>query len=504
MRRCGLKEAKMLTDAQVRLIRRKMKEGKTQEAAAAAASVSVRTARKWQDGPLPSQAKEPRSWRTRKDPFDGLWENEVVPLLELDTKGKLEAKTILEELRLAHADKISFGHLRTLQRRVREWRAMHGGEKEVYFEQAHPPGREAALDFTDARELRITIEGQPLRHLLFELVLVHSSWTWLCVAFGETFEALIDGLQRALWALGGVPEVLRTDNLSAATHELRRGGGRGLTKRFADVCDHLGIARVTRINPGKSHENGAIEQRHFRTKKQLEQALILRGNRDFTSVEVYEQWAREVVDNQHNRHIEDKLRQEQLVLRPLPARAVPATTVFHSKVRKWSTVTIGHRRYSVPSRLIGHTVELQVHPNTVELRYGDKLVDVFPRLRGQRTVRVDYRHIIGSLVKKPGAFAQYRFREELFPSMTFRLAYDALVSLHGERADIEYVRILDLAATTMECTVEQALKELLSCSTHLDYRAVQALASPPNSEHPMITIKEPDLAVYDELLGGGA
>ena len=494
----------LVTDVQVRLLRTKMKEGKTQEAAAASAGMSPRSARKWQAGPMPSESKKRRNWRTRDDPFESSWEDEVVPILEADERGKLEAKTLLEELCRRHPEKYTMKHLRTMQRRVRDWRALRGPDKEVYFEQVHEPGREAALDFTHASELDITVEGQPLRHLLFQLVLSYSGWTWASVAFGETFEALVDGLQRGLWKLGGAAKVLRMDNMSAATHELKRGGGRSLTKRFADVCEHLGIEKVTRINPGKSHENGVVEQRNHRTKRLLEQALILRGSRDFGSVERYEDFVQSTLDEMHNRHVENKLATERPLFRSLPARAVPAFTASHPIVKRWSTIIVGKRTYSVPSRLIGREVEARLCANTVEVRYRDEVIEVSARLRGQQEHRIDYRHVVGSLVRKPGAFARYRFREELFPSMVFRRAYDALRASHGDRADIEYVRVLHLAATTMECTVAKVLAEILDGDRSFDYASVEVAVRPRDVEHPDIQIGVPDLAVYDGLLRGGA
>jgi len=245
----------MVSDAQVRLLRQKRMEGKTQEAAAAAAGMSVRTARTWARGPLPAAGKTPRSWRTRPDPFAAVWEQDIVPLLTADDAGVLEATTVLDVVAERHGTRYGPSQLRTLQRRVRDWRALHGPGQEVYFEQVHPPGREAAVDFTHASELGVTIAGTLPRHLLFQFVLSASGWRWVAIAFGETFEALVAGLQGALWALGGVPAVLRSDNLSAATHELKRSGGRALTTRFAAVLDHYGMAS-TRIRPGEGTKTG--------------------------------------------------------------------------------------------------------------------------------------------------------------------------------------------------------------------------------------------------------
>lgn len=478
-------------------------EGKTQEAAAAAAGMSVRAARKWQSGPLPSAGKQARWWRTRGDPFSEVWESKVVPLLESDEEGKLQAKTVFEVLDEEQPGTFEPGQLRTLQRRIRDWRAVHGPGKEVYFQQEHPPGREGQLDFTHATELGVTIAGVPFMHLLFQFVLSYSGWRYVCVALGETFEALVAGLQGALWELSGAPEVARSDNLSAATRELKESRGRVVTKRFAAVLDHYDM-RSTRIRPRKSHENGVAEKGNDTLKTALEQALLVRGSRDFASRPEYDAFRGEVVARL-NARCAARLAQERAHLRPLPAAPLPAYSTYHPKVRKWSTARISGRTYSVPSRLIGHEVEVRVHADEVEVYYRDTLVETMPRLRGSATARIDYRHVIWSLVRKPGAFARYRFREELFPTLVFRRAYDALRMHRGDRADVEYVRILHLAASTMEAQVEPALTTLLESGAPFDYIAVKQLAAPEPTAVPTLSVPStPDLALYDRLLAGGA
>jgi hypothetical protein len=493
----------MVTDEQVRLLRQKRMKGKSQESAAAAAGMSVRTARKWESGALPSTSKQPRAWRTRRDPFEGVWGEEIVPLLVRDEDRVLQATTLLELLDGRYPGRFGAGQLRTLQRRIRDWRAVAGPEREVYFEQTHPPGREAQLDFTHGTELGVRIAGEAFDHLLFEFVLCFSGWRWVSLAFGETFEALVDGLQGALWELGGVPEVARSDNLSAATHELKRSGGRALNERFAGVLAHYGL-RSTRIHPGRSHENGVVEQAHHRLKSALAQALVIRGSRDFETVEQYVAFVQEVVARL-NRPSLARLAEEREHLRPLPASRIPGYTVYRVKVRRWSTIRISNKTYSVPSRLRGHEVEVRQFANEVEVLYQGQCVERMPRLRGGREHRIDYRHVIWSLVRKPGAFARYRYREELFPTPAFREAYDALCRFRGERADVDYVRTLHLAASTLECTVEQALRELLEGRAPFEYATIRERAAPAKPEVPELTTPEvPDLRVYDALLAEGA
>jgi hypothetical protein len=476
-------------------------KGQTQEAAAAAAGMSLRTAREWETGPVPSGTKRGRDWRTRLDPFADVWGTDIEPMLQRDTKGVLEAKTVLAWLCDKHPDRFEDGQVRTLQRRFRDWRALHGPDVEVYFEQVAVPGREAAIDFTHADELGVTIAGAPFPHLLFEFVLSYSGWTWTSLAFGETFEALTAGLQDALWALGGVPAVVRSDNLSAATHELKQSAGRDLTRRFRAVLDHYGLAS-SRITPGRAHENGVVEHANGRVKALLTQALLMRGHADFEDQAGYTRFVGEVVERWRNRPATARLAEERSHLRPLPSAPIPCYTVYESKVRRWSTIRVAHRTYSVPARLIGHTIEARLFADVVEVRYRGQVVQTMPRLRKEDEHRIDYRHVIGWLVRKPGAFARYRYREDLFPSVTFRRTYDRLVESHGDRADVEYVRILKLAATHGEASVEARLAGLLGHAARFDYAQVEAMVVPPVVQVPVVHIGRPNLRAYDGLLAG--
>lgn len=473
--------------------------GNSQSAAAAAAGMSLRTAREWDSGPAPSATKLGRDWRTRLDPFAEVWSTEIEPLLQRDTKGVLEAKFVLALLLAKSPDRFQPGHVRTLQRRFRDWRALHGPEPEVYFPQVAVPGREAAIDFTHATDLGVTIASVPFPHLLFDFVLSYSGWTWTSLAFGETFEALVAGLQGALWALGAVPEVLRSDNLSAATHELKRSSGRDLTVRFRAVLDHYGM-RSSRITPGRAHENGVVEQANGRVKVLVAQALLVRGHADFADPVAYERFVQEVVEVWRNRPAAVRLADERLRLRPLPAAAIPSYTCYAAKVRRWSTIHVAHRTYSVPARLMGHTVEARVFADVVEVRYHGQVVQTMPRLRKEDEHKIDYRHVIGWLVRKPGAFARYRYREDLFPSVTFRRAYDRLQETHGDRADIEYLRLLRLASRAGEGPVAETVMALLDLPMGFDYAAVERRVAPSTVTVPIVHIPRPNLRVYDALL----
>ena len=246
------------------------------------------------------------------------------------------------------------------------------------------------MDFTHCSGLGVTIGGEPFRHLLFHLAMSHSGWSYAEACFGETFAALVKGLQGALWELGGVPRVLRTDNLSAATHDLKGSRGRAMNASYEAVLAHYGV-EATRTNPRPSHENGVVEQRHRRLKSALDQALILRGSRDFDSEEEYRTFVRRVVDRR-NRLVQSKLKRERRHLRPLPP--VPEYVNYRVRVRRWSTIRVANRTYSVPSRLIGMEVDVRLYADHIEVYYKDHLVESMERVHGTGEAQIDYRHII--------------------------------------------------------------------------------------------------------------
>ena len=494
----------MVTDQQVKLLRRLRRSGKSQEAAAARADMSVKTARKWEKSELlPSQSKKPRQYRTRKDPFKKVWGTEILPRLQNDTEEILEAATLFDFLQRKFVGSFKDGQLRTLQRRIRDWRALHGAPKEVFFPQEHPPGREGQIDFTHCDELKVTIAGEPFSHLIFQFILSHSGHRCVSLAGSETFEALCEGIQSAVWSLGGTPKVWRTDNLSAATHQLKGEAGRELTERFAGLISHYGVDS-TRITPGNSHENGLVEKNHDVLKSALRQELALRMSSNFQTIEEYWNFVLAVVARLNKRK-KEAFELELPHLLPLPSSPVPTYTDLERTVSRYSCIRINKQTYSVPSRLIGYKVTVRLHPSSVEVLYRQHSIEKFPRLKGDGRRRIDYRHISHSLVRKPGAFARYKFREELFPTLTFRRTYDMLADWRGERADVDYVRILHLAACTMEQDVEAALEVLLDSGDRFDYRDVEALVQP---EAPALaeTISrlQPDLATFDDLLEGAS
>jgi len=467
--------------------------------AAARAGVDRKTAGKYRDeGKLPSEMKAPRTWRTREDPFEEVW---PVIVSKLDDAPEFEAKTLFEWL-LTTVPEGTYepGQLRTLQRRVRDWRATEGPDKEVFFAQLHKPGDAMQTDFTWGTELGVTIAGVLFEHMLCHPVLPYSNWEWATVCQSESMAALRRGVQAALFQLGRVPAWHQTDNSTAATHDLA-DGKRGFNDDYRAFVEHFGMKPRT-IEVGKSNQNGDVEALNGALKRRLVQHLLLRGSRDFESVQVYEAWVQSVVQKANGlRHT--RIAEDLAAMRPLVVDRLKEHTEEDVLVTGWSTIRVKHNAYSVPSRLIGAWVRVHVYDDKLDIRYSDKSQLVVDRLHGRNGHSINYRHIIWSLVQKPWAFAQYRYREELFPSLMFRKAYDALLEKNtGRGADIEYLRVLHLAASTMESDVEAVLERLLAAGTLSSAAQVKAAVSPVRPEVPAMEMPEVDLHDYDGLLGG--
>jgi hypothetical protein len=485
----------MVTDKQVQKMFRLLAGGKTLAVAAVRTDMDEKTARKYRQlGKLPSEAARPHGWRTRSDPFAEVW-TEVCALL--DDQPGLQAKTIFCELQRRYPGKFADGQLRTLQRQVRRWRALHGPAKEVFFAQVHEPGRLAASDFTRMGSLGVTIHGQPFDHMVYHFVLTYSNWETATICFSESFESLSEGLQKALWELGGVPQRHRTDRLSTAVNNLTEK--KEFTRRYEGLMKHYGLI-PEKIQADHAHENGDIEQRHRRFKEAMDQVLMLRGSRDFVSRPEYEQFLRQVL-RQLNAGRQQRLDEELALLRSLPARRLESFQRLRCRVDSGSLIHIERNNYSVPSRLIGEVVEVWLYAEHLEVWYAQQLLERLPRLRGRDKHRINYRHLIEWLVRKPGAFAQYRYRQELFPSSVFRLAYDTLVSQDAATADKEYLRLLHLAAKESEAAVEATLRQWLAEGRPIAAAAVKSVVSKDAAPTvPEVTIEAVDLRVFDDLL----
>lgn len=437
--------------------------------------------------------KLPRRYRTRADCFADVWPD-IEGMLESDAG--LQSQTLMQWLIDQYPEQFTWSHLRTLQRRILKWRALKGPDQEVMFPQQHIPGKQSQSDWTHCNELGVKIDGQPFSHMLFHFMLPYSRWETAFISRSESFDSLTMGYMRAAAELGAVPEEHRTDNLTAAVNN--HGNQHVFTERWAAFLDHYGV-RPSKNNAGVSHENGSVEKSHDLLKNALDQALRLRGSREFASVVEYEKFIRRILD-QRNKGRKQRLAEEMAVMRDLPERDWNDPTEVRPTVTSFSTISVDKVVYSVPSRLIGRDLRALAYPEVVRVFFGDALVQEMPRLSpGSR--KINYRHVVAHLMRKPGAFANYRYREELFPSVVFRQVYDVLVQKRPERADKEYLSILHLAAMGREQDVEAALAMLVEAEELPLFITVRELVqSDCPSEAPAVYIPAPDLCSYDVLL----
>jgi hypothetical protein len=473
-----------------------IKTVENQEVAASKAGMDAKTARKYRrDGRLPSEMPAAVRGRTRPDPFIDVWDD-VQKLFE-DNAG-LEAKTVFEFLQRRNPGRFQDGQVRTLQRRVKVWRATEGPAREVFFAQQHPPGRLGASDFTHMEELGVTIQGQSFPHLIYHFVLTYSNWEVATVCFSESFESLSDGLQNALWDLGRVPHLHRTDRLSTAVNNMSDPAE--FTDRYQGLMRYYGL-QSEKTQAGHGNENGDVEQRHHRFKRAVAQELMLRGSTDFASVDAYKSFLGVMLERL-NAGRRQRLAEEMAVMRELPVRRMESAKRERVKVDSGSLIYVDRNAYSVPSRLIGEQVEARLYMSHVEVWYGQKKVAQMPRLRGRSKHRVDYRHIIDWLVRKPGAFEHYRYRDELFPTSRFRMTFDLLEEQLGRhQGSKEYLKILELAARDSEAGVDAALLVLLGPGdAPISAAEIEAmLGAERNPTVRDVEVAAVDLRVFDQL-----
>ena len=486
----------MTKDAQVLRLRQLLGEGDFLYLAALKVGMDTKTARKYRHADrLPSESVSPQTWRTREDPFQDVWP-ELRDQLELNPG--LQAKTLFEDLQRRFPGQFPDGQLRTLQRKIKAWRATEGPPKEVFFDQVHTPGELCASDFTCMNDLHVTLGGQPFDHLVYHFVLTYSNWETGTVCFSESFESLSQGLQNALWELGGVPRTHRTDRLTAAVNNL---GDRDLFQRnYRGLLAHYGLSAQA-IQPRKANQNGDVEQSHHRFKTAVDQSLMLRGSRDFLDRAAYQQFLDQLFA-QRNSGRTERFAEERPRLGGLPGRRIDAWHRRQVRVTQGSTIRIRSNIYSVPSRLIGETVDVHVTAECLEVWHGAVLVERMPRLGGRQKSLVNYRHVIDWLVRKPGAFAAYRHRDAMFPTGRFRRAYDILLAQSPARAAKDYLRILELAAKESEAGVDAILGRLLEWNVPITPTAVEEhlrhdLGLPRAMEVVVTTV---DLSSYDLLL----
>ena len=485
------------TDAQVRIMMSERKKGRSQTQAAVKANVrSRKTVSKYERlKQYPSELKKPRQYRTREDPFAEDW-SEVVRILE--QAPEIEAKALFEWLCEQQSERYEEGQLRTFQRRVSEWRGLNV-EQVAVLEQIHRPGEVMQTDGTWLNELRITVQGGKLEGVLIHSVLVYSNWEWGILARSESLAAIERGVGESLSKLGYVPQYHQTDNSSAATYQIPGEEKRDYSRRYLSLLDHYGLEpRLTHIR--RPQENGDVESANGALKRALEQHLLLRGSRDFAGIAEVEAFIQEVMVKRNQRR-QRRLAQEMAVMKPLTVSQLVTRERVYAKVSQGSWIRVKHNTYSVPTSLIGRTVTVYLSEWHLDIYYGRALIDQVPRLSGRDKYHINYRHIIETLLKKPGGFRDYRYREALFPRLIFRQAWEQLGQWYAPRkADLIYLRILHLAARTMECDVACALELLVQQQQKWAEHEVESLLNVPSITIPTMAIPIISLAAYDRLL----
>ena len=461
------------------------------------AGMDPKTARKYvRAGKERLEARGPRTWRTCPDPLAAVW-----PRAEeyLRAAPELEAKALFEHLLESPGEALQEGQLRTFQRRVRQWRLEHGAEPEVIFAQEHRPGEVMQVDWTHAKELGVSIAGQPLDHRLCHAVLPYSNWQWVMRCQSESMLSLRQGLQAALHRLGKVPEILQIDNSSAATHQISEGGKREFNAEFLSLVEHYGLVPRT-IGIQCPNQNGDVESHNGHLKRRLTQHLLLRGSRDFASEGDYDQFIQDALMRANRGRVE-KVAEELALMRELPPTRLCEYDEVDCRVSSHSTIRVKQVTYSVPAKFIGLRLRARVSEQAVAVYHGADCIAELPRSRDRRAV-IDYRHIIQALLRKPGAFARYRHREELFPEVTYRSAHDQLVRDHGQRpGELEYLRLLKLTAELGIVAELGRLRELVGAgSPPWRTESVRQFLCPTL----VVTLvdRPVDLSVYDALLGG--
>jgi hypothetical protein len=441
---------KPITEQQVRIYMSTKNKGYNQQTASAKAGISERSGRQIEIGEITPGGKPIRHWRTRTDPFKNVWENEVVPMLEQNFK--LQPLTLFEHFAIKYPDDFQNSKLRTFQRRIKKWKALNGVDKEVMFLQKKIPGRLGLSDFTKLKKVTITINGKPLKHLLYHFRLIYSGWCNVKVVLGgESFTALSEGLQDAFWRLGGVPIEHRTDSLSAAFKNISKDAKEDVTKRYKELFSHYDLT-PTRNNKGKGHENGGVESPHGHLKNRIKQALLLRNSVDFESVKAYQQWIDIIVKGINTRNA-DKVTEERKHLKELPLQRTVEYTEKVVGVSTTSTILVKRVIYTVPSRLIGEKLRLHIYHDRIKAYLGTTYVVTLPRHftanNNQRSRCVDYRHVISSMERKPQAFRYSQLRDDLLPSDTYRYIWEKLDQTLDPRAACKaIVGILSLASKT--------------------------------------------------------
>lgn len=496
---------KRINYQQAQLYMKAREDGCTQETAAAKSGISVRSGRRIEQGEHQPKRGRPHDWRTRTDPLLGVWESELVPMLE--RQPQLQALTLLEHLQQKYPSQYGRSVLRTLQRRVQHWRATAGPAKEVMFELEHRPGEMGLSDFTHFKQAQITIGGKPFEHLLYHYRLAYSGWQYVqVIQGGESFIALSEGLQNALTACGGVPQDHRTDSLSAAYRNLGGRTDTDLTQMYRRLCHHYQV-KPTRNNRGIAHENGAIESPHGHFKNRLHQALLLRESFDFESVAQYQQFIGQVV-NRLNDLCQERFAIEQVHLKPLPAYRYPDYEVLTVKVTTHSTIHVRCVTYTVPSRLKGETLTVHLHHDRLLGFVGRVQVVELVRIHvpGSRAIRrarsINYRHVIDSLRLKPRALLSCTWQQDLMPDDNYRQLWQQMrAQFDAYSAARLMTEALYIAAKQdKEHAVATYLSEQLKAESLTLFGLQQQFQVTAQVTIPTLQTQQHALPTYDQLL----
>lgn len=480
------------SNRQIRKLRQYVKQY-TLEVSATKSGMSMNTARKYIKQSGRATQVEERRGRHKNSPFEDIW-HEISNLLCCSPG--LEAKTLLQWLIAREPERFQWSQLRTLQRRIKDWRVTDGPGKEIIFPQIKIPGKQSQSDFTNMNNLNITIDNKDFPHLLFHFMLPYSRWETVSVCFSESFDSLSEGFESAVWELGSVAREHRVDNLAAATH--RSGNSRAFNDNWIEVMKYYGV-KSTKNNPGIAHENGSVEKSHDLLKKAINQQLLIKGTRNFSSLDDYKEFLKHVCDSRNSVR-KELLSEEIKYLLPLPDCKWEGPKFINPKVTPFSTIQVMKGTYSVPSRLIGIDLKVYVYPKVVDIYYGNKKILSVTRLLNDQGENINYRHVVSHLLRKPGAFKNYLYREHLFPRLIFRKTYDVLLEKTPSKSSKHYLEILHLAAIGNEGDVAAALELLLEDKKLPVSKNVKALLDMIEPKPPVVEVMEPNLNQYDQLV----
>ena len=488
---------KKITRQQEVLFKHHRQKSSTQESAAAKAGLSVRSGRRI-DKAGGSRPEPRRNWRTRHDPLDVVWQSELLPLLTAEPS--LTGTTLLEYLLDHYPEHYDQSVLRTLQRRVKQWRALEGPDKDIVFRQQAVVAIQGFSDFSHPDEL-VLIDDKPFKHLFYQFRLAFSGWRSVTVVQGgESFVALSEGLQRALRLAGGSPEEHRTDSLSAA----RNNKQNVWTDDYEAMCKHYSMV-PTRNNLGKSHENGVVECANGSFKHRLSQQLRLRGDNTFRCVAEYQTFVDKVV-HQLNRRVKTRFSEEQQALQSLPGSGVPDYQDITIKVTRSATIEVKRVVYTVPSRLIGERLQIRLYQDKLEAYVGQAqaltLPRTYPKPGESRARRIDYKHVIRALAAKPQAFRYSQLRDDLLPSRAYKTLWEHADRTLEKREACKWIVTVLRLAYEYDCESQLATELLneLQGDKLPDIKEVQTRFLRPSDAVSEQGAPQHDLAGYDDLL----